>query len=321
MCVADFPHAPARLCAQRMTAPFRLRSRAYLDRSGLSSAVLLRVVGLARSHSAPSASARSRSSSPPLKRSSSSTRRRSIALGPVGFRSIALLLLTSAQALLVVSRPDDASDGTPSPCSCSTASPSRSPARCGAARVRPRVRQRLAPCAAYARAYREGAVVTCPGSARAAYLFLPVGSLSACAPCCISRRSRVGYTMRSNENARNARITIVVTRVTIVVIRVTIVVTRVVTPRSLRITIVVTPCPLQPHYNPVTTIVRRFSALQDKGVVTTVVTKIVILRCDGHGDGLPSHHTFCVWERDFVAQHNFVHLEDRATIPRSIVAS
>ena len=175
MCVADFPHAPARLCAQRMTAPFRLRSRAYLDRSGLSSAVLLRVVGLARSHSAPSASARSRSSSPPLKRSSSSTRRRSIALGPVGFRSIALLLLTSAQALLVVSRPDDASDGTPSPCSCSTASPSRSPARCGAARVRPRVRQRLAPCAAYARAYREGAVVTCPGSARAAYLFLPVG--------------------------------------------------------------------------------------------------------------------------------------------------
>ena len=80
--------------------------------------------------------------------------------------------------------------------------------------------------------------------------------------------------MRSNENARNARITIVVTRVTIVV-------TRVVTPRSLRITIVVTPCPLQPHYNPVTTIVRRFSALQDKGVVTTVVTKIVILRCTG----------------------------------------
>ena len=84
--------------------------------------------------------------------------------------------------------------------------------------------------------------------------------------------------MRSNESARNARITIVVTRVTIVVIRVTIVVTRVVTPRSLRITIVVTPCPLQPHYNPVTTIVRRFLALQDKGVVTTVVTKIVNLR-------------------------------------------
>ena len=120
MWVADFPRAPARLCAQRMIAPLRLRSRAYLDRTGLSSTVLLRVVGLARSRCAPSAR----------------------------FRSIALLLLTSApRRLPCLARSRSApsasarsrSSSSPPP-KCSSSSPgqtTRATARPGPARAAP----------------------------------------------------------------------------------------------------------------------------------------------------------------------------------------
>ena len=195
MWVADFPRAPARLCAQRMIAPLRLRSRVprphrpQLDRAPprrRPRSIALCPVGSLPLDRAP----------PPHLRSSSSPLPRSIALCPIGVRSIALVFLASAQVLLVVSRPDDASDGAPWPCSCSTASPSRSPARCGRARA-----TEVGPHPQPARAYCEGAVVACPGSASA----VPVGTLCMPAAFCISRvSSRVGYICVRSNDARYA---------------------------------------------------------------------------------------------------------------------